>query len=107
MTSQSSDSASDPEQEFHRDRREHGGAPQRLDDDKLAHEAEEERVDAGLDDYDPEDVPPATDTPPLDTNVRDTEQYQEERAEIRREEDKDELLVEGERREFPPTHYDE
>jgi hypothetical protein len=104
MASESSDQ---PAEEFHRDRREHGGAPQRLDDDKLAHEAEEERVDAGLDDYDPEDVPPATDTPPLDTNVRDTEQYQEERAEIRREEDKDELLVEGERREFPPTHYDE
>ncbi len=55
----------------------------------------------------PNDVPPATDTPPLDTDIRDTEQYQEERAEIRREEDKDELLVEGEREEFPPTRYDE
>ena len=96
MTSQSSDSASDPEQEFHRDRREHGGASQRLDDDKLAHEAEEERVDAGLDPYDPADVPPAT----------DTEQYQEERAEVRREEDKDEILIEGERQQFPPSHYE-
>lgn len=104
MASESSDQ---PAEEFRRDRREHGGAPQHLDDDKLAHEAEEERVEAGLDDYDPDDVPPATDTPPLDTDIRDTEQYQEERAEIRREEEKDELLVEGEREEFPPTRYDE
>lgn len=104
MASESSDQ---PAEEFRRDRREHGGAPQHLDDDKLAHEAEEERVEAGLDDYDPDDIPSATDTPPLDTDIRDTEQYQEERAEIRREEDKDELLVEGEREEFPPTRYDE
>ena len=104
MASESSDQ---PAEEFRRDRREHGGAPQHLDDDKLAHEAEEERVEAGLDDYDPDEVPPATDTPPLDTDVRDTEQYQEERAEVRREEDKGELPVEGERRQFPPTRYDE
>ena len=74
--------------------------------DKLAHEAEEERVDAGLDPYDPAEVPPATDTEPLDTDVRDTEQYQEERAEVRREEDKDEILIEGERQQFPPSHYE-
>jgi hypothetical protein len=102
-----SDSSDQPAEEFRRDRREHGGAPQRLDDDQLAHEAEEERVEAGLDSYDPDDVPPATDTPPLDTDIRDTEQYQEERAEIRREEEKGELLTEGEREEFPPTRYDE
>ena len=36
------------EPEFHRDRREHGGASQRLDDDKLAELAEDERVEAGL-----------------------------------------------------------
>ena len=104
MASESSDQ---PAEEFRRDRREHGGAPQHLDDDKLAHAAEEERVEAGLDDYDPDEVPSATDTPPLDTDIRDTEQYQEERAEVRREEDEDELLVEGEYREFPPTRYDE
>jgi hypothetical protein len=102
-----SDSSDQPAEEFRRDRREHGGAPQRLDDDQLAHEAEEERVEAGLDSYDPDDVPPATDTPPLDTDIRDTEEYQEERAEIRREEEKGELLTEGEREEFPPTRYDE
>ena len=97
---------SDPDEGFRRDRREHGGAPEHLDDDLLAREAEEERVEAGLEPYDPDEVPPATDTPPLDTDVRDTEEYQEERAEVRREEEKDELLVEGERQEFPPTHYE-
>ena len=84
--------SSDPAEGFRRDRREHGGASQHLDDDRLAHEAEEERVDAGVDAYDPDEVPSATDTPPLDTDVRDTEQYQEERAELRREEDKDEEI---------------
>ena len=48
---------------FHRDRREHAGASQRLDDDQLARLTEEERVAAGLDAYDPDEVPPATDTP--------------------------------------------
>ncbi|HEY2518608.1 MAG TPA: hypothetical protein VGJ19_00745 [Streptosporangiaceae bacterium] len=98
--------SSDPAEGFRRDRREHGGAPERLDDDRLAREAEEERVDAGVDAYDPDEVPAATDTPPLDTDVRDTEQYQEERAELRREEDKDEVLIEGERQQFPPSHYE-
>ena len=98
--------SSDPAEGFRRDRREHGGASQHLDDDRLAHEAEEERVEAGVDAYDPDEVPPATDTPPLDTDVRDTEQYQEERAEVRRQEDKDEILIEGERQQFPPTHYE-
>ena len=53
----------EPEQ-FRRDRREHGGAPDRLDDDQLARLTEEERVEAGVDDYDPDEVPPATDAPP-------------------------------------------
>jgi hypothetical protein len=105
MGSQSSDES---DAGIRRDRHHHGGMPEKyLDDDALAHEAEDERVDAGLDPYNPDDVPPATDTPPLDTDIRDTEQYQEERAEIRREEDKDELLIEGERAPFPPTRYDE
>jgi hypothetical protein len=94
------------EQIFHRDRREHGGAPQRLDDDQLAHEAEEERVDAGLEDFDPDDVPPAADTPPLPADVRQSEQYAEERAEIGREFDEDELRIRGQRDPFPPTRYD-
>ncbi|HEY3646771.1 MAG TPA: hypothetical protein VGL33_02265, partial [Streptosporangiaceae bacterium] len=55
-----------PEQ-FHRNRREHGGASQYIDndqDEQLARLTEEERVAAGLDAYDPDEVPPATDTPP-------------------------------------------
>jgi hypothetical protein len=90
---------------FHRDRHEHGGSPGRIDDDRLARMTEEERVEAGVDDYDPDEVPPATDAP--DTfDVTQTDVYQEERAEIRRESDADELEVEGERDPFPPTHYD-
>jgi len=94
-----------PAEQFHRDRREHGGSPQHLDDDQLARLSEEERVEAGIDDYDPDEVPPATDAPPQQ-DVTQTEEYQEARAEVRRELDKDELMVEGERDPFPPTHYD-
>ena len=94
-----------PEQ-IHRDRREHGGASQRPDDDRLARLTEEERVAAGLDAYDPDEVPPATDTPPLTDDVRQTEAYQEERAEIRRQDDKGELYTIDEQHPFPPTHYD-
>src|SRR5262245_46626822 len=94
-----------PQEQFHRDRREHGGAPDRLDTDCLARLAEEERVEAGVDDYDPDEVPPATDAPPP-YDVTQSDVYQEARAEIRREYDADELEVEGERDRFPPTHYD-
>lgn len=58
------DEPEEPDAEFHRDRREHGGAPFHLDDDQLARLTEEERVEAGLEDYDPDEVPPATDEPP-------------------------------------------
>jgi hypothetical protein len=95
-----------PAEEFHRNRREHGGSPDRLDDDRLARLTEEERVEAGVDAYDPDEVPPATDTPPQPWDVTQTDEYQEARAEIRREYDQDELQVEGERNPFPPTHYD-
>jgi hypothetical protein len=100
---------SDPE--FHRDRREHGGASQRLDDDRLAEITEDERVDAGLDDYNPDEVPAATDPPPPGTpaprrGVRDSEQYREEQAEIRREEEAGELRQPGPDNPFPPTRYD-
>jgi hypothetical protein len=103
MTEQSSDQ---PAEEFHRDRREHGGSPQRIDDDQLARLTEEERVEAGVDDFDPDEVPPATDTPPQEFEVTQTDVFQEARAEIRREYDKDELRVAHERDPFPPTHYD-
>ena len=99
------DTPDQPAEQFHRDRREHGGSPQHLDDDQLARLTEEERVEAGIDAYDPDEVPPATDAPPQQ-DVTQTEEHQEARAEVRRELDKDELMVEGERDPFPPTHYD-
>jgi hypothetical protein len=91
---------------FRRDRREHAGAPAHLDDARLAHLAEEERVAAGLDDFDPEDVPPATDAP-APTDITESEQYQDELAEIEREVATGELPEGGHRDAFPPTHYDE
>ena len=91
---------------FHRDRREHAGASQRLDDDQLARLTEEERVAAGLDAYDPDEVPPATDTPPQPEDITQTEEWQEERAELRREDDKGEIRPVDERHPFPPTRYE-
>jgi hypothetical protein len=92
---------------FHRDRRQHGGEIDRLDQDHLERLTEEERVAAGVDAYDPDEVPSATDTPPLTDDVRQTEQYQEERAEFVREYDKGELHPIDEDHPFPPTRYDE
>jgi hypothetical protein len=92
---------------FHRNRREHGGEIDRLDPDQLDRLTEEERVEAGVDDYDPDEVPPATDTPPLTDDVRQTEVYQEERAEFIREYEKGELHPIDEDHPFPPTRYDD
>jgi len=94
------------DERFHRDRREHGGEIDRLDDDQLASLTEEERVAAGVDDYDPAEVPPATDTPPL-TDVTQGQEYQEERAEVIREHEKGELYPIDEEHPFPPTRYDD
>ena len=88
-----------------RDRREHGGAPQRLDDDQLARLTEEERVAAGLDAYDPDEVPPATDAPP-EPDLSLDEDYQEEQAEVQRQEDRGELGHINEHHPFPPTRYE-
>jgi len=96
-----------PEEAFRRDRREHGGAPQRLDDDQLARLTEEERVEAGLDDYDPDEVPPAADEPPLPQDIRQTDQYREEQAEARRQAELGELHGLDERHPFPPTRYED
>ena len=87
-----------------RDRREHGGAPARLDDDELAERTEQERVDAGVEDYDPDTVPPATDDP-VPVDVTETAQYQDERAEIDSEVDRGLLSSGGERPDFPPSRY--
>jgi peptide methionine sulfoxide reductase MsrB len=97
-----------PEQ-FHRDRREHGGASEYLDndqDEQLARLTEEERVAAGLDAYDPDEVPPATDTPPQPEDITQNEDWQEERAEFRRQEDQGELGHINEHHPFPPTRYE-
>ena len=94
-----------PTEQYHHDRREHGGMPEHMDDDRLASMTEEERVAAGIDDYDPDEVPPATDDPPP-RDVTKSKVYQDERAEIRREVDENELPTEGQRDSFPPTHYD-
>ena len=92
-------------EDFHRDRREHAGAPDRLDSDRLARLTEEERVEAGVDDYDRDEVPPATDVPP-ERDVTQTEEFQEARAEIKRELDEGELRVRGQRDPYPPSHYE-
>ena len=94
---------------FHRDRREHGGASQYLgndQDDQLARLTEEERVAAGLDAYDPDEVPPATDTPPQPEDITQNEDWQEERAEFRRQEEQGELGHINEHHPFPPTRYE-
>ena len=107
MTEQDPDQ---PAEQFHRSRREHGGGGRpgvaRPDDDQLARLTEEERVEAGIDAYDPDEVPPATDTPP-EEDLAQSEVFQEAQAEIRREYDKDELTLEHERSPYPPTRYDE
>jgi hypothetical protein len=96
----------EPAEQFRRDRREHGGMTQRPDDDRLTRLAEEERVAAGVADYDPDEVPPATDTPPLSQDITQTEEYQEERAEVERELADGELRPVDEEHPFPPTRYD-
>jgi hypothetical protein len=98
------------EPEFHRDRRQHGGAAQRLDEDKLAELTEGERVEAGLDAFNPDEVPPATDPlpdgVPQRTDVRQSEEYKDAQAEIDREEKAGELGSLDEDHPFPPTRYD-
>lgn len=107
MTEQTPELPDEPEldEQFRRDRREHHGAPDRLDDDKLARLTEEERVEAGVDDYDPDEVPPATDAPPT-PDLTQSEDFQEERAEINREEYEGELRPITEQHPYPPTRYD-
>ena len=105
MTEQIPDEPDQPDEQFHRDRREHGGEIDRLDEDRLARLTEEERVEAGIDDYDPDEVPPATDAPPQ-PDIAQSEVYEEARAEIRRELDEGELGPLSERDPYPPSHYD-
>ena len=50
------------------DRSGHGKMPDTIDDDDYARAAEQERVAAGLADYAPSDVPPATDPLPEESS---------------------------------------
>ena len=65
---------------------------------------EEERADLGIAPYAASAIPPATDVP-VPTDVTESLQYQEALAEVRRQRNQGELLVEGASDVFPPTHY--
>src|SRR5262249_35710407 len=90
---------------FHRDRREHGGEIDRLDEDQLARLTEEERVAAGVDDYDPDEVPPATDTPPQ-ADGRQGGEPQEAGPSSVGEYEEGEVSPIGEEPPSPPTRYE-
>jgi hypothetical protein len=96
----------DDDVDVRRDRREHGGASARPDDEELARRTERERVEAGLDPYDPDDVPAATDVPP-DYDPDLDEDLQEERGVFRRQESEGEVHPITEDNPFPPSHYEE
>jgi hypothetical protein len=100
------DDPADEESVVRRDRREHGGAPAHPDDEALARRTEQERVEAGIDDYDPDEVPPATDTEP-EVDVTTTEAYEEEGGVLSRQESEGEIYPLTEKHPFPPTRYEE
>ena len=91
--------------EVRRDRREHGGAGAHPDDDALARRTEQERVDAGLDAFDPDDVPPAADEA-LPYDPAEDEANLEAAAEVRREESEGERYPLTDKHPYPPTRYD-
>jgi len=97
--------ADEARDDVRRDRREHGGAG-RVDDDALAERTAEERVEAGVADYNPGDVPPATDVDPDYDPLKD-EQFLEERAVFRRQEAEGEAYPITEDNPYPPTRYEE
>ncbi|WP_031087067.1 hypothetical protein [Streptomyces sp. NRRL WC-3549] len=86
------------------------GMPRRPDDRALETRTEQERVEAGVADYNPDNVPPATDTPSR-ARVDDTDAYRDEKAEIDREVKSgemkpDQLQAREDRDPYPPTRYD-
>ena len=92
--------------EGRRDRRYHGGMPAHLDDDELARRTEAERLDVGASDYDPDDVPPATDDPvPFDPDFDEVEQDIE--SVTARQEAEGETRPLSPDNPFPPTRYAE
>ena len=90
----------------HRDRREHGGAPARPDDDELELRTERERVEAGIEPYDSADVPPAADAA-LPYDIREDPVYQDIEGIAARQEDEGETAPLGKDNPFPPTRYAE
>jgi hypothetical protein len=54
------DDVIEPTEQAIPDRHEHGKMPAHPNDDELARRTEQERVELGLEDYDPNDVPSAT-----------------------------------------------
>ncbi|HEY3009346.1 MAG TPA: hypothetical protein VGJ63_14940 [Micromonosporaceae bacterium] len=100
-------------EEFHteaaegqRDRRFHGGAPDHLDDDELERRTEAERVEAGLEPYDPDDVPPAADAP-VPSDITETDEFQGIEDVAARQEDELENIPLSDENPFPPTRYEE
>jgi hypothetical protein len=92
--------------EGRRDRRFHGGTPAHLDDDELTRRTEAERADAGVSDYDPNDVPAATDDPvPFDPEFDEVEQDIE--SVTARQEAEGETTPLSADNPFPPTRYAE
>jgi hypothetical protein len=89
-----------------RDRHEHGGASMRPNDDELALRTERERVEAGLEPYDSQDVPPAADAA-VPYDPADDETYQEIAGVGARQEDEGETTPLSEDNPFPPTRYAE
>jgi hypothetical protein len=90
----------------HRDRREHGGASPHVNDDELALRTERERVEAGIQDYDPADVPPATDVAES-LDITGSEEYQEIEGIAGRQEAEGETAPLTRDNPFPPTRYAE
>jgi hypothetical protein len=89
-----------------RDHRYHGGSPAHLDDDELARRTAEERTEAGVDAYNPDDVPPATDDPvPFDPDF-DTDEQDIESV-TSRQEAEGETTPLSKDNPFPPTRYAE
>jgi len=89
-----------------RDRHEHGGASMRPNDDELALRTERERVEAGLEPYDSQDVPAAADAA-LPYDRTEDETYQEIEGIGARQEDEGETIPLSEEHPFPPTRYTE
>jgi len=92
--------------EGQRDRRFHGGTPAHLDDDELARRTAAERAEAGLDSYDPNDVPPATDDPVPFDPAFDTDEQDIESVTARQEDEGENAPLSPDNP-FPPTRYAE